>query len=119
MTDIDPAGVSPFVAGLLCRCPRCGRGRLYRGLLAVVPYCDICGLDLTAHDTGDGAAAFAILFLGVIVVGLALWVEVRFAPSLWVHAALWLPTILIGSIALLRPLKATLLALHYKHSPLN
>jgi len=118
MTAPPPDAISPFAAGLLCRCPRCGRGRLYRGLLSVAPRCAVCGLDLAAHDSGDGPAAFAILLLGLIVVGAALIVEVRFAPPLWVHAVLWTPLILVGSIALLRPMKATLVALHYKHSPL-
>jgi len=113
-----PNAVSPFVAGLLCRCPRCGRGALYRGLLTVVPRCAACGLDLAAHDSGDGPAAFAILLLGLIVVGLALIVEIRFEPPLWVHALLWTPLILVGAIAILRPLKATMVALHYKHGPL-
>ena len=118
MAALDPITPSPWAAGLLCRCPRCGRGGLYQGLLAVAPTCTVCGLDLAAHDSGDGPAAFAILFLGLIVVGLALIVEVRFEPPLWVHAALWTPLILVGAIAILRPLKATMVALHYKHSPL-
>lgn len=118
MDEPSPDAISPFVAGLLCRCPRCGRGALYRGLLTVVPRCASCGLDLAAHDSGDGPAAFAILLLGLIVVGLALIVEVRFEPPLWVHALLWTPLILVGAIAILRPLKATMVALHYKHSPL-
>jgi uncharacterized protein (DUF983 family) len=112
------AAVSPFVAGLMCRCPRCGKGALYQGLLAVAPRCAVCDLDLRAHDSGDGPAAFAILFLGFIVVGLALVTEVRFAPPLWVHAVLWGPLILVGAIAILRPLKATMVALHYRHTPL-
>jgi uncharacterized protein (DUF983 family) len=118
MSDLPAAAVSPFRAGLLCRCPRCGKGALYRGLLAVAPRCAVCDLDLAAHDSGDGPAAFAILLLGLVVVGAALITEVRFAPPLWVHAILWTPLILVGSIALLRPLKATMVALHYKHTPL-
>ena len=118
MDEPSLRAVSPFVAGLLCRCPRCGRGALYRGLLTVVPRCAACGLDLAAHDSGDGPAAFAILLLGLIVVGLALIVEIRFEPPLWVHALLWTPLILVGAIAILRPLKALMVALHYKHSPL-
>lgn len=118
MSDPDVIAPSPFAAGLLCRCPRCGRGKLYQGLLTIAPRCAVCDLDLTPHASEDGPAAFAILFLGLIVVGLALIVEVRFAPPLWVHAALWGPLILVGTIAILRPLKATMVALHYKHSPL-
>jgi uncharacterized protein (DUF983 family) len=118
MDEPHPSAISPFVAGLLCRCPRCGRGALYRGLLTIAPRCAACDLDLAAHDSGDGPAAFAILLLGMIVVGLALIVEIRFEPPLWVHALLWTPLILVGAIAILRPLKATMVALHYKHSPL-
>ena len=36
----------------------------------------MCGLDLPAQDAGDGPAVFVILFLGLIVVGLAAWVEI-------------------------------------------
>ena len=114
----DLPRVSPFLAGLLCRCPRCGRGALYQGLLTVRPRCAVCDLDLMPHASEDGPAAFAILLLGLVVVGLALIVEVRFAPPLWVHAILWLPVILVGAIVLLRPLKATMVALHYTHKPL-
>ena len=83
------------------------------------PACTGCGLDLSAQDAGDGPAVFVILFLGIIVVGLAAIVEARFAPPLWVHLVLWTPLILAGAIAMLRPLKAGLLALQYRHNRLN
>ena len=35
---------SPFRAGLACRCPRCGTGRLYRGFLSLRERCEACGL---------------------------------------------------------------------------
>jgi len=77
----DPP-VSALVAGLSCRCPRCGKGKLYNGLLTVAPRCAACGLDLAAEDAGDGATAFVVLILGAIVVGLAILVEIEFAPPL-------------------------------------
>ena len=43
--------------------------------------CEVCGLDLRAHDAGDGAAVGVILLLGAIVVGSAFWVEFRFRPA--------------------------------------
>ena len=39
------APVSPYVAGLAGRCPRCGKGRLFQGFLNLRPRCDVCGLD--------------------------------------------------------------------------
>lgn len=105
--------LSPLITGLKCRCPRCGRGALFEGLLAVRPECGRCGLDLRGHDSGDGPAVLAIMILGFVVVGLALVIEVKFQPPLWLHAVLWLPLTLVGGIALLRPLKAWLVAEAY------
>ena len=85
------------------------------GLLTVRARCSHCDLDFAAVDPGDGPAVFVILILGFVVVGLALWVEVKFEPPYWVHAVLWLPLISFGSIGLLRPFKATLIALQYRH----
>ena len=97
---------SPIATGLGCKCPRCGKGKLLTNLLDVRDCCDHCGLDLSPHDTGDGATVFVILFLGAIVVGLAIWLETAFEPPVWVHLAVWLPVISIGSIAM-----------HYKNLP--
>ena len=108
--------VSLAHAAFACRCPRCGEGRLFTGLLSVRPSCPACGLDLSAQDAGDGPAVFVILFLGLIVVGMAAIVEIKFAPPLWLHMVLWTPLILGGAILMLRPLKAGLIALQYKHN---
>jgi uncharacterized protein (DUF983 family) len=104
---------------LRCRCPRCGEGKLYDGLLSVAPHCPKCGLDLAAQDAGDGPAVFVVFILGAIVVALAILVEVTFSPPLWVHIVLWAPLILGGAIGMLRPLKAALIALQYRHRALG
>ena len=83
------------------------------------PSCSVCGLDLSAEDAGDGPAVFVILFLGFVVVGLAALVEIRFAPPTLVHLLLWTPLILGGAILLLRPLKAGLIALQFRHRELG
>jgi uncharacterized protein (DUF983 family) len=99
---------------LRCRCPRCGDGPLYQGVLAVRPRCIVCGLDLAGQDAGDGAAVFVILVLGAIVVLLGFLVDKAFAPPLWVHGLLWTPVTIVGAILLLRPLKAALIAQEYR-----
>jgi uncharacterized protein (DUF983 family) len=111
--------VSPLVAALFCRCPRCGEGKLYDGVLTVAASCTRCGLDLRAQDAGDGPAVFVVLILGAITVGLAIIVEILFSPPLWVHAVLWTPLVIGGTILLLRPLKAGLIALQYRHRQLG
>lgn len=108
--------VSPYVAGLACRCPRCGKGKLYAGFLTLRQSCDVCGLDYAFMDSGDGPAVFVILIVGAIVAGSALVVEVKYQPPYWVHAIIWLPMICILSFFLLSFMKSLLLVLQYKHS---
>ena len=115
MSETTRDTVSPLRAGLTARCPRCGEGRLFDGFLEVVGRCPVCDLDFSGENAGDAPAVFIILFLGCIVVGLALWLETVFSPPLWLHAALWFPLILAASLGLLRPFKATMIALQYRH----
>ena len=107
--------VPPFAAGLRCRCPRCGEGRLYSGFLAVAERCEVCGLKLAHEDAGDGPAVFIILIYGFVMAALAAIVEIDWAPPLWLHALIFVPLILGGSALLLRPFKGALIALQYKH----
>jgi len=106
---------SPFAAGIACRCPRCGKGRLFSGYLTVAERCTVCGLDLRKADSGDGPAVFLIFLLGGVVVPAALLTESWFAPPLWVHMVVWPVAILGGALALLRPFKGVLIALQYRH----
>ena len=112
MSDTPPPW---WQAALTCRCPRCGRGKLFSGLLSVRPHCDICGLDLQGHDTGDGPVALVIMLLGAVVVGLAFWVEFTFSPPFWVHVVLWPVLIVPMAIGLMRPMKAGLVALQFRN----
>ena len=109
------AGIAPawWQAGLLCRCPRCGVGKLYQGILTVRPTCTQCGLDLHPYDSGDGPAALVILVLGAFIVAMAFWVEFRFEPPLWVHVALWPVVTIPLAVLMIRPMKACLVAMEY------
>lgn len=105
--------VSPIKAGLGCSCPRCGKGKLFNGLLEFAEKCNTCELNYSDFEKGDGPAVFIILIMGFIVVGFALVVEVNYQPPLWLHAILWGPLIIGGSIAMLRPMKGLIIAMQY------
>jgi uncharacterized protein (DUF983 family) len=111
----DPAAPNPVLVGIACRCPRCGKGRLFTGFLGLKPACDVCGLDYSFADAGDGPAVFVIMIAGFIVVGAALMVEIYYQPPLWVHLVLWAPLILLTTLAPLRLIKGVLIALQYHH----
>jgi uncharacterized protein (DUF983 family) len=95
-------------------CPRCGKGKLFRGMLTVADQCSECGLSFKEHEQGDGPAVFSILVVGALTAIGAAIVEIKYAPPYWVHAALWFPFVLIGSIFSLRLLKAALIATQYR-----
>ena len=75
----------------------------------------MCGLDFSGSDAGDGAIVGVILVLGALVVGLAFWVEIKFSPSLWVHAVVWPVFTVPVAILMMRPSKAALIALQFRH----
>src|SRR5262249_62317179 len=74
-----------------------------------------CGLIFAFADAGAGRAVFGILILGFLVLGGALILEFKFGPPVWVHVVLWGLLTPLGAFFLLRVLKATLIALQYKH----
>lgn len=113
--DVYYPSVSVAGAGLACKCPRCGRGKLYDGFLTVAARCGHCGLDLRKADSGDGPAIFLIFILGALVVPMALLVESAFSPPMWLHMTIWTAVILGAALALLRPMKGVMIALQYKH----
>jgi uncharacterized protein (DUF983 family) len=106
---------SPLATAINCRCPRCGEGKLFKGFLTLRPNCDSCGLDYSTFDSGDGPAVFVIFGAGFVVVFAALAVEVLYQPPFWLHALLWLPLILATTLLPLRPIKALMIALQYRH----
>lgn len=111
MTYYPP--VSPYAAGFGGKCPRCGQGELFKGFLGLKPTCEVCGLDYSKADSGDGPAVFVIFIAGFFAVALAFIARhVWYAPmavALLGSASFAVITILL----LLRPLKATLVALQY------
>lgn len=66
-------------------------------------------------NSGDGPAVFIILIVGFLVAGLAVAAELLYHPPYWLQLTIWLPIILILSLGLLRPFKAYLIALQFKH----
>lgn len=105
--------------GWACKCPKCEKGSLYKPgvTLELRDKCEECGLDLADNDSADGPAVFLIFILGFLLVPLALIVDATFTVPLWVHAILWSAAALGITVGSLRPLKAYIIALQYKHLP--
>lgn len=102
-------------AGLQCRCPRCGEGKLFAGFLRLAKRCDRCGLDFSFADPADGPAFFVMTGVGILVIAIWGWAVVAWSPPLWVQFATVFPALMIGCLATLRPVKAWLVAEQYIH----
>ena len=108
----EPSVLSVALRGL---CPRCANKTLFAGIATFAPRCRACGLDYSGFNVGDGPAAFLILIIGGLIVGLAIALELSAEPPFWVHILLWLPLTTIAVLFSLRLAKAALLALEYRH----
>lgn len=114
MHDSETTTAQALARGARCKCPSCGEGRLFRAYLKVADTCSSCGQELHHHRADDLPAYVVMSIVGHVVVGALLWVEVRYAPSFWVHAALWMPLTLALTLGLLQPVKGAIVALQWK-----
>lgn len=105
--------------GWTCKCPKCGKGDLYKSRfdLSLNAECGFCGLDLAKNDSADGPAVFLIFILGFLIVPIALLSDHLFSWPIWLHSIVWGCTSLILIVGSLRPLKAYIIALQFKHRP--
>ncbi|MBB3236041.1 uncharacterized protein (DUF983 family) [Phyllobacterium endophyticum] len=112
--QFDPTD-NPMKTGILGRCPQCQKGHLFNGYLTLAPSCEVCGLDYSFADPADGPAFFAMTIVAVPALVFALWLQTAFDVPIWVHLITTMPLTLLGSLALLRPLKGWLVCSQYFH----
>ncbi|MBY8975434.1 DUF983 domain-containing protein [Rhodobacteraceae bacterium NNCM2] len=84
------------------RCPNCGGGPLLKGYLTVRNTCPSCGETLSHHRADDMPAWATILIVGHLIGPLLLYLEIEYAPPLWVHWAIW-PTLSVALVVFLLP----------------
>lgn len=106
---------SPYLAAIQARCPNCGKGRLFQSFLNFAPACSACGASFSRADVGDGAAVFVMFIVGAIVVPLAFVLQFRFVWNAMATLAVSATTAIVLSLLLLRPIKALLFTLQFKH----
>jgi uncharacterized protein (DUF983 family) len=104
---------SAMKRGFRSRCPRCGKGKLFRAFLKVDDHCSACGLDFTPHRADDLPAYLVIIIVGHIVVPIALWVETNYSPAVWLQLAIYLPFTFVSSLLLLQPVKGAVVGFQW------
>ena len=102
-------------SGLLSRCPECGNAPLFDGLLTIKDKCPSCDADFASQEAGEGPAVFVILAAGAICVPFILITQLVFKPPIWLLCLIGLPLTAGVCLGLMRPFKAMLFALQWKH----
>ena len=100
--------------GFAMRCPSCGKGRLFGRFLKVVDHCPACGEVMSHHRADDFPAYLVIVIVGHLLVPTALFVEINYAPPLWLDTLIWLPLTAICAVALLQPVKGAIVGMQWQ-----
>jgi uncharacterized protein (DUF983 family) len=119
-TAAAPAAAAPhrdvwsaMLAGWRCRCPACGRGRLFRAFLKVADTCPECSEALHHQRADDAPAYFTMVIVGHVIVGGILALEKARHPETWVHLVIWLPLMAAMTLFLLPRIKGALVGLQW------
>lgn len=99
--------------GFTCRCPACGKGRMFGKYLKVADTCDACGEELHHHRADDAPPYFTMFTVGHIVIPLVLVVEKMWAPALPIHFMLWTAVTLALTFALMPAVKGAIVGLQW------
>ncbi len=105
--------VRSMARGFLGRCPHCGTGKIFGRFLKVRPDCENCGLELAHHRADDLPPYIVIFIIGHIVGYFLLETEMNYDVPLWFQLTFWPIVTLIGSLALLQPVKGAVVGLQY------
>ena len=100
--------------GGIGRCPRCGRGRLFRAFLKPVDRCAACDQDWRLQRADDFPAYAALFITGHLVAPLAVHLARDSSVSPALAAAITLPVTAALAIGLLQPCKGAIIALQWR-----
>ena len=95
--------------GLALRCPKCGKGKLFHGLLKVRDNCSSCGLDYSGHRADDLPPYLTIFIVGHLLIPGVLYMEEIYAPSTMFSVAFWSSVAVILSLLLLPRMKGAVI----------
>jgi uncharacterized protein (DUF983 family) len=99
--------------GLKCRCPKCGKGKLYRAYLKVNDTCPNCGEELFHHRADDGPAYITIVIVGHLLVGLMLHMEMTWHVDPATYLYTLLPLAIVMPLAMLPSVKGALVGFQW------
>ena len=99
--------------GTLCKCPHCGKGRMFRAYLKVADQCDACGEQLNLHRADDFPPYIAITIVGHILVLAMLHIEMVYQVNPLTYLYTMIPLAVIMPLAMLPSIKGAIVGLQW------
>ncbi len=99
--------------GLMCRCPSCGKGKIFGGYLKVNDACSECGTKLSSARADDFPPYIAIFIVGHVLVGWMLHSDMSGAVDAMFFVWSLSPAAIILPIAMLPSIKGAVIGLQW------
>lgn len=112
--ETEARPVTPaMLHGLACKCPHCGKGRLFRAYLKTNDHCPECGEELFHHRADDLPPYISIVIIGHLLVGLMLHMEMSSTGSPVTYMGILLPLAIVLPLASLPSIKGAVVGLQW------
>lgn len=99
--------------GLLRRCPKCGKGRIFNGYLTIKKECPICRESLEGIRTDDAAPWATILVVGHLLAPVIPF-AIKYDISTWALTALLVGLALVLALSVLPVIKGVFVGLNWR-----
>lgn len=99
--------------GIMCRCPNCGKGKLYRAYLKINENCSECGEHLGSARADDFPPYIAIFIVGHVLVGWMLHSEMSGPVDPMFYVWTMIPMAIILPILMLPSIKGAVVGLQW------
>jgi uncharacterized protein (DUF983 family) len=115
IVDQDKRDVWQAMArGALCRCPKCGEGKLFRAYLKVNDNCPVCGEDFSHHRADDLPPYLSIVIVGHLLIFALLDIEMTHPDvNPMVYLATLVPLAIVLPLAMLPSIKGAVVGLQW------
>ena len=99
--------------GLLCRCPACGSGKLFRSFLKPVDNCAACGEAMHHHRSDDLPPYLTIVVIGHVIIAGYMMTDMVWPMPLWLTFTIWTPITLLATLLVIQPIKGGVIGLQW------
>jgi len=103
-----------IIRGFLRCCPRCGKGRLFKGYLTPQDKCSVCDLNFEDLKADDGPAYITMGLVCLFIVPFFFIMEALYEPPLEIALVISLPITLAIILGLLPLTKGAFMAALWK-----